>query len=205
MMDTSSRQKVIRFGEFEADLQAGCLFRGGAKVKLRHQAFTALSMLLERAGEVVTREELQRRLWPGNVFVDFEVGLNTIIVRLREALGDSAEHPRYIETLPKRGYRFLAAAEAATAEPARERRVRLVVLPFSNVGGNPAEEYFSDTMTDEIITALCRVAPEPLAVIARTTAMHYKNSGKDVARIGRELGVDYVVEGGVHRSGLRSQ
>jgi TolB-like protein len=201
MTDMGSQPKIIRFGEFEVDLRAGCLFKQGVKVRLREQLFVVLSMLLEHAGEVVTREELQKRLWPGDVFVDFEINLNTIVARLREALGDSAEHPRYIETLPKRGYRFLATpSECAASEAVPQRRVRLVVLPFKNVGSDPAEEYFSDAMTDEIITALCRVAPEHLAVIARTTAMHYKHSEKDVARIGRELGVDYVLEGGVRRS-----
>jgi len=204
MRDIGSPKKIIHFGEFEVDLQAGCLFKRGVKFRLREQLFQVLSMLLEHTGEVVTREQLQRRLWPGDVFVDFEINLNTIIARLREALGDSAEHPRYIETLPKRGYRFLAtASECAASEILPQRRIRLVVLPFSNVGGKPAEEYFSDAMTDELITALCQVAPEHLAVIARTTAMHYKHSEKDVAHIGRELGVDYAVEGGVRRSGNR--
>ena len=196
--------KVVRFGEFEAELEAGCLYRQGVKVRLREQVFEVLSVLLEHAGDVVTREELQRRLWPGDALVDVEINLNTAIARLREALGDSAKQPRYVETLPKRGYRFLVSASAAeTLTPAAPRRVRLVVLPFANAGGEQAEEYFSDAMTDEIITALCQVAPEPLAVIARTTAMHYKGSEKDIARIGRELGVDYVVEGGVRRSGDR--
>jgi TolB-like protein len=204
MPDIVSSPKVLRFGEFEVDLRAGCLFKRGVKVRLREQVFVVLSMLLEHAGEVVTREELQKRLWSGDVFVDFEINLNTIMARLRKALGDSAEHPRYIETLPKRGYRFLATpSEGPASEPVPQRRIRIIVLPFSNVGGNPAEEYFSDAMTDEAITALCHVAPEQLAVIARTTAMHYKRSGKDVARIGRELGVDYVVEGGVRRSDNR--
>jgi len=202
MPDKVITRKVIRFGEFEADLQAGCLFKRGVKIRLRGQLFGVLSILLEHAGEVVTREDLQRRLWPGDVLVDFEINLNTIMARLREALGDSAENPRYIETLPKRGYRFLATASEGTAsEPLPQPRVRLVVLPFSNVVGNPAEEYFSDAMTDEIITALCQLAPARLAVIARTTSMHYKSSQKDVTRIGRELRVDYVVEGGVRRSG----
>jgi TolB-like protein/tetratricopeptide (TPR) repeat protein len=180
------------------------LYNRGVKVRLRGQLFEVLSALLERAGEVVTREELQRRLWPGDTIVDFEVNLNTLIARLREALGDSAAHPRYIETLPKRGYRFLAAvSESPETEAAPPRRVRIAVLPFANVGGDPAEEYFSDAMTDEIITALCQIAPERLAVIARTTAMHYKRSAKDVAQIGRELDVDYVVEGAVRRGGER--
>jgi DNA-binding winged helix-turn-helix (wHTH) protein len=141
MTDIGASRKVVRFGEFEADLQAGSLSKQGVKVHLRHQLFTALSILLERPGEVVTREELQKRLWPGGVFVDFEIDLNTIIARLREALGDSADHPRYIETLPKRGYRFLAtASECAPSEAGVERRVRLVVLPFANAGGNPARK-----------------------------------------------------------------
>jgi TolB-like protein len=201
MRDRGSRQKVIRFGEFEVDLQAGCLFKQGVKVRLREQSFTVLSILLEHAGEVVTREQLQGRLWPGGVFVDFELNLNTIVARLREALGDSAEHFRYIETLPKRGYRFLATpSECVASELAPHRRVRLIVLPFTNVSRNPAEEYFSEAMTDEVITALCQLAPEHMAVIARTTAMHYKRSDRGVARIARELGLDYVVEGGVRRS-----
>ena len=195
-------KKTVRFGELEVDVQAGCLYRRGVKVRLREQLFTVLSVLLERAGEVVTREELQRRLWPGGVVVDFEVNLNTLIARLREVLGDSAEHPRFIETLPKRGYRFMAAlSEGPASESGSPRRIRLVVLPLTNGSGDPAEEYFCDAMTDELTTALCRAAPERLAVIARTTAMHYKGSEKDVARIGRELGVDYVVEGGVRRAG----
>lgn len=198
--DKASPRKVFRFGEFEVDLPAGRLFRQGVRVPLRDQLFQVLSMLLERAGDVVTREELQKRLWPGDVVVDFELNLNTIVARLREALGDSAEDPRYIETLPKRGYRFLApVSEGAASELVRRHRTRLLVLPFSNTGGDPSEEYFSDAMTDEIITALCRVAPDRLAVIARTTAMQYKKSEKGVARIGRELGVDYIVEGGARR------
>jgi TolB-like protein len=201
MPDTVSAPKIIRFGEFDLDVPAGRLLKRGVKVRLREQSFLVLSMLLEHAGEVVTREQLQRRLWPGDAIVDVEINLNTAVARLREALGDSAERPRFIETLPKHGYRFVASAsECATPEPFLQRRVRLVVLPFANVSGDPAEEYFSDAMTDEIITALCQVAPERLAVIARTTAMHYRHSKKDVVRIGRELGVDYVVEGGVRHN-----
>jgi TolB-like protein/tetratricopeptide (TPR) repeat protein len=201
MGDSVSAPKVIRFGEFEVDLPAGRVLKRGVKVKLREQSFQVLSVLLEHAGEVVSREQLQQRLWPGEPLVDVEINLNTAIARLREALGDSAERPHFIETLPKHGYRFLAtASESAKSAPVLEKRARLVVLPFANLGGDPAEEYLGDAMADEIITALCQVAPEQLAVIARTTAMHYKGSEKDVAHIGRELGVEYVVEGGVRRS-----
>lgn len=190
--------RTVRFDCFEVDLDSGQLLKRGLRIKLRDQSFHVLALLLEQPGQVVSREELQRRLWRDEVFVDFDNNLNIIIARLRQALGDSAEHPRYIETLPKRGYRFLAPiSEAPVSRPARARRARLLVLPFVNLSGEPADEPFTDAITGEIITALADVAPEQLAVIARTTAMRYKGSHKDVARIGRELAVDYVLEGGV--------
>ena len=143
--------KVIRFGVFEADLRAGELHSQGLRAKLQEKPFQLLAILLERPGDVVTREELREKLWPGDTFVDFDHGINIAINKLREALGDSAEHPRYIETLPKRGYRFLVtASECPADEPVPRPRIRLVVLPFSNAGGDPAEEYFSDAVTDEI-------------------------------------------------------
>ena len=194
---------TVRFDQFEVDLSAGQLYKRGLKINLREKSFQVLEALLERAGQVVTREELQQRLWQQEVFVDFENNLNTAVARLREALCDSADHPRFVETLPKRGYRFLAGiSELREAQKSgAPHRSRLLVLPFLNPSGDAAQEYFSDAMTDEIITALAALAPEHLAVIARTTAMHYKGSHKDVARIGRELNVDYVVEGAVRREG----
>jgi TolB-like protein/tetratricopeptide (TPR) repeat protein len=193
--------KVLRFDDFEVDLAAGLLHKGRVRISLREQSFQVLASLLEHPGQVVTREELRRRLWPDDVFVDFDNNLNSAIARLREALCDSAEHPRFIETLPKHGYRFIANVFEVPPPPDTSPggRVRVVVLPFVNLSGDPAEEYFSDAMTDEVITQLAALAPELLAVIARTTAMHYKGSHKDVTRIGRELGVDYVVEGGALR------
>ncbi len=189
----------VRFDCFELDLAAGRLLKHGIRIGLPGQSVQVLTALLERPGEVVPREELRRRLWPDEVFVDFDNNLNTAVARLREALGDSAERPRFIETLPKRGYRFTAAVAELPSAETQPRRARLAVLPFVNLSGDPAQEYFSDAMTDEIITALASVAPEHLAVIARTTAMHYKGTHQDVAHIGRELHVDYVVEGGVLR------
>ncbi len=193
---------IVRFDCFEADLASAQLRKRGIRIRLREKSFQVLTALLEHPGQVVTREELQRRLWRDEVFVDFANNLNTAIARLREALGDSAEHPRFIETLPKHGYRFIADVCRSTRapEPERVHRARLVVLPFVNLSGDPAQEYLSDAMTDEVITELASLAPEQLAVIARTTAMHYKGSRKDVARISRELGVDYAVEGGVRRN-----
>jgi DNA-binding winged helix-turn-helix (wHTH) protein len=109
---------VIRFGVFEVDRQSGELRKQGVRVRLRDQAFQVLLLLLERPAEVVTREELQRRLWPADTFVDFDRGLNKAVNRLREGLGDSAESPRFVETLPKRGYRFIAPVE--TGPPRRQ-------------------------------------------------------------------------------------
>ena len=108
----------IRFGAFEVDTRSGELRRQGSRLKLQEQPFQVLVLLLERPGEVVTREELTRRLWSNNTFVDFDRGLNKAINRLREVLRDSAEKPRFIETLPQRGYRFIAHVERAAADSA---------------------------------------------------------------------------------------
>ena len=193
---------TVRFDCYEVDLPAGQLYKHGIRISLGDKPFQVLAALLEHPGEVVTREDLRRQLWRDEVFVDFDNNLNTAIARLREVLCDSADHPRFIETLPKRGYRFLKSVSEPprTPEKSKAKRARLVVLPFLNLSGDATQEYFSDAVTDEIITALAGLAPDQLAVIARTTAMHYKGSQKDVSRIGRELAVDYVVEGGVHRS-----
>src|ERR1700720_3503723 len=102
--------QVIRFATFEVDLPAGEVRKGGVKRKLTGQPFQVLAILLERPGEVVTREELQKRLWP-DTFVDVDHNLNTAINKIREVLGDSAESPRFVETLPRRGYRFIAPVE----------------------------------------------------------------------------------------------
>ena len=102
----------IRFGLFEVDTRSGELRRNGCKIELQDQPFQALILLLERPGEVVTREELTEKLWSADTFVDFERGLNKAINKLRGALRDDAEKPRYIETLPQRGYRFIAAVDS---------------------------------------------------------------------------------------------
>jgi TolB-like protein/Tfp pilus assembly protein PilF len=192
---------IVRFDSYEVDLAGGQLYKRGNRVRLRDKSFQALALLLERPGQVVTREELRRRLWPDQVFVDFDNNLNSAIARLREALGDSADHPRFIETLPKRGYRFLAEVSEPhqVPETARMPSARLVVLPFLKLIGDPADECLCDSLTDELITDLASLAPEHLAVIARTTAMRYKGTAKKVSDIGRDLGLDYVVEGGVRR------
>src|SRR5215831_18973671 len=130
MEESNSLSSLIRFGIFEVELQAGELRRQGFKVKLQEQPFQVLVMLLERPGEVVTRDELKRSLWPADTFVDFESGLNRAINKLREALGDDADSPRFIETLPRRGYRFVAPVETAGKRETEEAgRSRLVLVP----------------------------------------------------------------------------
>jgi DNA-binding winged helix-turn-helix (wHTH) protein len=106
-----NNSRIARFGLFELDLSAGELRKSGVKLRLQGQPFQVLALLLERAGEVVTREELQQKLWPSDTFVDFDHSLNTAINKVREALGDSASNPRYVETLARRGYRFIAPVQ----------------------------------------------------------------------------------------------
>jgi TolB-like protein/DNA-binding winged helix-turn-helix (wHTH) protein len=116
--ESTARARIVRFGTFEADLSTRQLRKSGVRIKLQGQPFEILAMLLERPGELVTREDVQQRLWPTDTFVDFDHGVNTAINRLREALGDSAENPRFVETAPRRGYRFIAPVESqASAVP----------------------------------------------------------------------------------------
>jgi cholera toxin transcriptional activator len=110
---TGGGKRVFRFGVFEADASSGELRKAGMRLRLQDQPFQVLMLLLERPGEVVSREELRQKLWPSDTFVDFDHGLNTIINKIREVLDDSAASPRFIETLAKRGYRFLAPVESA--------------------------------------------------------------------------------------------
>ena len=110
MAEIQASQRIIRFDAFEADMQTGELRKNGVKLKFSGQPFQVLAMLLERPGDVVTRKEFQNRLWP-DTFVDFEDNLNTAVNKIREVLGDSAEKPRFVETLPRRGYRWLVPVE----------------------------------------------------------------------------------------------
>src|ERR1700728_175305 len=109
----------LRFGVFEVDLRAGELRKHGLRIRLQEQPFRVLAMLLQRAGQVVTREELQKKLWTADTFVDFDHGLNKAVNKIREALGDSAESPRFVETVSRRGYRFLAEVREAGPPIAR--------------------------------------------------------------------------------------
>src|SRR5215813_10487679 len=184
--------QTIRFGVFELDLSAGELRKQGVKVRLQEQPFRILQMLLESPGRLVSREELRTTLWPSNSYVDFDQGLNRAINKLREALGDSAEKPRFIETLARRGYRFLGTLSADAT------KIRsLLVLPLENLPHDPEQEYFAEGMTEALITSLARVGS--LRVTSRTTAMRYKKTDKTLPQIARELAVDAIVEGTVLR------
>jgi TolB-like protein len=198
---------IVRFGEFQANLQTGELFKRKRKIHLQEKPFQILRALVERHGQMVTQEELRRRLWSTDVFVDFNRGLKTAISKLRRALGDSAANPRLVETLPRRGYRFVARVEpsAPSSEPPApfHDRIKLAVLPFESLSADPNQEYFSDGVTQEIIFHLARLHPRRLGVIARTSAMRYKGAGKSVEQIGGELGVDHILEGSVRRAGKR--
>lgn len=191
----SAGVSAIRFGDFELDMASGDLRRGGALIRLQPQPLKILLLLASRAGQVVSRHHLQRQVWPGDTFVDFEHGLNYCIARIRAVLGDSGHAPRFIQTVPKRGYRFLPDPQAA-AEP----RLMLVVLPFQNLTGDARLEFIGDGVTEEVTAELGRLNPDRLGVIARTSALRYKHTAKCIETIGRELAVSYAVEGSVRHA-----
>ena len=235
------------FGPFELDPRTGELRKGGLPVKLPPQPTKLLIFLASRSGELVTREEIKESLWGADTFVDFEQGLNFCIKKIRSALGDNPDRPEFIQTLPRRGYRFIGSAR--TASPAvplatvpRRRKTALpfglvflaatgvtvallfafdwdhlrdrwiggagahrieslAVLPLRNLSPDPEQEYFSDGMTDELITDLAKSGG--LRVISHTSVERYKDTKRPLPEIARELGVDAVVEGTVMRSGER--
>jgi TolB-like protein/DNA-binding winged helix-turn-helix (wHTH) protein/Tfp pilus assembly protein PilF len=236
----------LYFGPFELDPHTGELSKSGQPVKLPPQPTKLLIFLASRSGELVTRDEIKESLWGADTFVDFEQGLNFCIKKIRSSLGDSADQPEFIQTLPKRGYRFIGSArtESPAVPPATVPRRRktalpfglvflaagvtvalifafdwdhlrdrwfggasahriesLAVLPLRNLSPDPEQEYFSDGMTDELITDLAKFGG--LRVISHTSVERYKNTKRPLPEIARELGVDAVVEGTVMRSGDR--
>jgi TolB-like protein len=196
-----SSPDLVRFAGFELDPQAGELRKNdGTRIRLQEQPLQILRILLEQPGRIIAREELRQKIWPSDTFVDFDHGINNAIKRLREALGDTADTPLYIETLPRRGYRFIGKAEVSVA-PAPRRIQSLAVLPLENLSGDPEQEYFADGMTEALITSLAKISA--LQVVSRTSAMQYKGVHRQLREIARELQVDSVVEGTVMRSGPR--
>ncbi len=187
------------FGEFQLDLESGTLSRSGRILKLRPQPARVLCLLVSQAGKTVERETIRRLLWGESTFVDYDVGVDYCIYRIRSVLGDNALEPRYIETLPRRGYRFIApvAREAPFAEPT------LAVLPFANLNGTPDKDYFADGVTDVLITEMARIPA--IRVISRQSVLHLKGSRKKLDEIARDLRVDGVVEGAVLHDGQRAR
>ncbi|AMY09473.1 Transcriptional regulator HilA [Luteitalea pratensis] len=182
----------IRFGAFELDTTSGELRKRGVKVNLPQQAFRVLHALVERPGEVVSRGELQLRVWPDRTFVEFETGINKCVSQVRSLLGDTGAASRFIETLPKRGYRFVAPVHV---EPSTPRTSGVVVLPFENLTGDATWSFVAEGVTDLITTALGEAGA--LRVIARTSARACAAADKGIAAVGRELLVSLAIEGAV--------
>jgi len=185
---------VYEFDRFRLDARARILFRDQERIQLTPKAVDLLLALLERKGTPAPREDLLMEVWPGVVVEDGT--LSSHISLLRKTLG-----ARFIETIPKRGYRFVGTVEELQC--AADPRVLLAVLPFENLGGSRKDDSFADGLTEEMITQLGRLNPSRLGVIARTSSMTYKSTDKAIDRIGRELGVAYVLEGSARRAGGR--
>jgi len=200
-------QRLLRFESFELDVRSRELRKGKQRIRLQEQPFEILRLMLERPGDVVTREELAHHLWPKGTFVDFEHSLNAAVKRLRAALGDDADNPRFVETLPRRGYRFIAPLRdrdaVAFLPVTADYKARLAVLPFANLSGDSSQEYFSDGLTEEMILQLGRLGRGRIAVISRSSSNVFKGSGRRAREIGEVLRADYLLEGSVRREGDR--
>lgn len=197
-MENDHSSRVVRFGFYEADLRSRELRKRGLKLKVQEKPFAVLAVLLENPGELVTREELRQKLWPSDTFVDFDHGLSIATHKLRQVLCDSADNPRFIETLPGRGYRFIAPVEKSWSTHLSDRPV-IAVLPFSNFSDDPQQEFFVDGLTEEMIAQLGRINPHRLRVIARTSSAQYKRTTKTLPQIAEELKANYILEGSVRR------
>jgi TolB-like protein/Tfp pilus assembly protein PilF len=200
------RMAILRFGDFELDVRSRELRRGSACMRLQEQPLEILRLMLERPGEVITRGELRQRLWPDGTFVDFEHSLNAAIKRLRAALGDDADKPAFIETVPRRGYRFVCRVPATSSSPTPAHTsptVRLVVLPFSNLSDDAGQEYFSDGLTEELIAQLGPLCRGQVGIIGRWSSMFFKGSLQRAREIGEALNAAYLLEGSTRRDGSR--
>jgi TolB-like protein/Flp pilus assembly protein TadD len=200
MTDRADR-RFYEFGRFSLDPTGRVLFRSNQAVPLPPKAAETLLLLVQNAGAVVAKEELLKRVWQ-DAFVE-EGSLTRTISILRKALQASDKKHECIATVSKRGYRFVLPVKEIRAQQAPGERVMLAVLPFENLSCDRNQEYFSDGLTEEMITQLSRLHPERLGVIARTSAMQYKRTAKGIDQIARELRVDYIVEGAVRRDGSR--
>jgi TolB-like protein/Flp pilus assembly protein TadD len=188
--------RTFRFGGFVLSLSGYELTREGRRIRIEPRPLELLNLLVNRRGELVTREEIAQTLWSRDVFIDIDTSVNTIVRKLRRALRDSANRSRFVETVQGKGYRFIADVESAGA-------VILAVLPFENLQRDSELDYLADGLTEETIVGLGRIDPERLSVIGRTSSVAYRRSTKSLTEIGRELGVDYLLEGSVRSAGGR--
>ncbi len=184
------------FGDFELDVANYDLRCQGQPVHVERQPMDLLILLLERRQRLVSRAEIAERLWGADVFTDVETGVNTAVRKIRRALKDSTDPPVFIETVPRKGYRFIAdvwvvADGRAQGEPAQ---VIVAVLPFENLGAGREREYLADGLTEETILSLGQIGRDNFHVIGRRSVMVYKGGNKNLATIGRELGATYIVE-----------
>jgi DNA-binding winged helix-turn-helix (wHTH) protein/TolB-like protein/tetratricopeptide (TPR) repeat protein len=188
----------LRFGAFELDPKSGELRKDGDPVKLPPQPFKVLTLLARRSGEVVTRNEIREQIWGDETFVDFDQGLNFCIRQIRGALGDDAEAPRFIETLPRRGYRFLLPIERGDAGGAA-RLIRLIVLPFRMLRPDPETEFLAFGLPDAITTSVSGLTS--LVVRSSIVASRFAGESADLKRIAAEADVDVVLSGTLLRAG----
>lgn len=188
---------ILAFGPFTLDPAGGQLRKHGRRIRLPPQPFQVLALLASRASEVVTQEELRREVWGDRTFVEFDLGLYYCIGRIRAVLGDDGHAPRYVETLPRRGYRFVMPVHRV----APHGGVSLAILPFDNLNRGEELEYFADGVTDALITE-CGRQPG-LRVISRQSVLRFKRSEETLADIARQLDVEHLVEGSVLHDGGR--
>jgi DNA-binding winged helix-turn-helix (wHTH) protein/tetratricopeptide (TPR) repeat protein len=182
---------ILRFDAFELDTSAGELRRNGERIKLPPQPFRVLELLARQSGEVVSREEIRERIWREETFVDFEQGLNFCVRQIREAMGDTASAPRFIETLPRRGYRFLLPVE--TSEPTQKKPLtRLIVLPFRMLRPDPQTDFLAFSLPDALTSSLS--ALKSLVVRSSLVASRF-SSTQDLKTIAAEADVDLVLTG----------
>ena len=204
--------RLVKFADCELDIERYQLRRAGEEVRLERLPMELLILLASRDGELVSRADMVRALWGGNLYRDTENGINTAVRKIRVALGDDPSSPRVLITVKGKGYRLdgieapsRASPDAAADAPAGGPPARLMVLPFANVTGDAAQDDFCDALANEASATLGMLGPERLVVIARTTAARYRGSSKSIAEIARELSLDYVLEGSLAREGARSR
>jgi DNA-binding winged helix-turn-helix (wHTH) protein/tetratricopeptide (TPR) repeat protein len=191
-----SAPTTLRFGVFEINSAAGELRRQGDLVKLAPQPLKVLDLLARRSGEVVTRNEIRDHVWSGDTFVDFEQGLNFCIRQIREVLGDTADAPRFIETLPRRGYRFLMPVKAGLVEP--EPVTRLMVLPFRLLRPDAETDFLAFSLPEAVTTSLGGL--KSLVVRSSMAASRFASDAADPKKIGIEADVDVIVSGTLMRA-----